>query len=316
MQRSKLQKSKLPKTKLPKTKLPKTKLQQSQHWAWSGLLVSTLLASALIGIGLAQSSFAQTGGEAVTVRVNRWLEVQQMTAPVTYFNRSTNRTARLGDRLQAVGDGLVTGDRGTATLEVDTEIGIVEVAADTRLQVTSLESTASGGRITKLRVDQGRVRLQVRPFTNPDSQIEIQTPAGVSGVRGTEFGVTVFPDGKMGVATLEGNVETEAQGQTVEVPAGFQNVTIVGEPPSEPVPFSNEPRLDYQIERIVRRGIRRIVVNGQVDPTSTVLIKGQLQTIDRDGKFSLLLPAPNRLRLAITVVTPLGQTQTYDLELI
>jgi hypothetical protein len=120
----------------------------------------------------------------------------------------------------------------------------------------------------------------------------------------------------MGVATLEGNVETEAQGQTVEVPAGFQNVTIVGEPPSEPVPFSNEPRLDYQIERIVRRGIRRIVVNGQVDPTSTVLIKGQLQTIDRDGKFSLLLPAPNRLRLAITVVTPLGQTQTYDLELI
>jgi hypothetical protein len=167
MQRSKLQKSKLPKTKLPKTKLPKTKLQQSQHWAWSGLLVSTLLASALIGIGLAQSSFAQTGGEAVTVRVNRWLEVQQMTAPVTYFNRSTNRTARLGDRLQAVGDGLVTGDRGTATLEVDTEIGIVEVAADTRLQVTSLESTASGGRITKLRVDQGRVRLQVRPLPIP-----------------------------------------------------------------------------------------------------------------------------------------------------
>ncbi len=267
-------------------------------------------------MGLAHPSASQMVAQAVTVRVDRWLEIQQMTAPVTYFSSNTSRAARLGDRLQAIGEGLETGDDATASLEVDTEIGTVEVAADTRLKVVGLAATESGGRITRLQVDRGRVRLQVRPFTNPESQLEIQTPAGVSGVRGTEFGVTVFPDGKMGVATLEGNVATEAQGQTVEVPAGFQNVTIVGEPPTAPVPFTNEPRLDYQVERVVRRGIRRIVLNGQVDPTSSVLIKGQPQAIDRDGKFSLLLPAPNRLRLAITVVTPLGQTQTYDLELI
>lgn len=280
-------------------------------WVWYGLL-----ASAVMMLGLGSPALSQTSGEEVTVRVERWLEVQQLKTPVSYFNASTSRAARQGDRLQTVGDGLATGANAAATLAVDTGIGTVEMAAETRLEVIGLSTTASGGRITQLRVDQGRVRLQVRPLTNPDSQLEIQTPAGVSGVRGTEFGVTVFSDGKMGVATLEGNVATEAQGQTVEVPAGFQNVTIVGEPPSEPVPFTNEPRLDYQVERIVRHGIRRIIVNGQVDPTSSVLIKGQPQAIDRDGKFSLLLPAPNRLRLAITVVTPLGQTQTYDLELI
>ncbi|MFM7427385.1 MAG: FecR domain-containing protein [Elainella sp.] len=270
----------------------------------------------MLVIGLAYPSASQTGGDAVTVRVDRWLEVQQLQLPVTYFNNSTSRTARRGDRLKAVGEGLITGADAAATLAVDTGIGTVEMAADTHLEVAGLSTTASGGRITQLQVDRGRVRLQVRPFTNPDTRFEIQTPAGVSGVRGTEFGVIVFPDGKMGVATLEGNVATEAQGQAVEVPAGFQNVTIPGEPPSEPVPFTNEPRLDYQAERVVRRGIRRIIVNGQVDPTSSVLIKGEPQAIDRDGKFSLLLPAPNRLRLAITVVTPLGQTQTYDLDLI
>ena len=32
------------------------------------------------------------------------------------------------------------------------------------------------------------------------------TPAGVSGVRGTEFGVSVLPSGKAGLATLKGMV--------------------------------------------------------------------------------------------------------------
>lgn len=273
-------------------------------------------ALALIATLLFASFTAPTAAETVTVRVNRWLAIRQLSGDVTYLRGATSRRARVGDRLQRVGDGLSTGMESSASLEVDTRIGTVEVGESTKLQVQSLEVTETDGHITRLRVDQGRVRLQIRQFTNPDSRLEIDTRAGISGVRGTEFGVNVFPDGKMGVATLEGSVLTSAQAQDVEVPAGFQNITIPGEPPSPPVPFTNEPRLDYQIERIIRRGIRRIQFTGQVDPTSSVLIQGQPQPIDRDGRFNLFFPAPSRLRRTVTVITPLGQEQTYELQLI
>jgi hypothetical protein len=254
--------------------------------------------------------------DTVTVRVERWLALQQLTGTVFYLYNGGSRSARQGDRLQNVGDGVMTERAASAKLEIDTQIGTMTVEEDTHVAIQALETTPSDGRLTRLKVDRGRVRLQIRAFNNPDSRLEIETPAGVSGVRGTDFGLVVQPDGRMGVATLEGNVVTEAQGQAVEVPAGFQNITLPGEPPSTPVPFINEPRLDYQVERIVRRGVRRIRLVGQVDPTSTVLYKDEPQTLDRDGKFSLLLPARSRLKVQITVVTPLGRTQTYDLDLI
>lgn len=100
------------------------------------------------------------------------------------------------------------------------------------------------------------------------------------------------------------------------VTAGYQNITIPGEPPSQPVPFTNEPRLTYEVKKLIRRGIRRVLLQGQVDPTSSVTIDGEPQETDREGRFSLLLPAPSRLRLAVTVTTPLGREQTYDLDLI
>jgi hypothetical protein len=78
----------------------------------------------------------------------------------------------------------------------------------------------NNGRITRLLVPRGQVRLQLRPFTNPGSRMEIETPAGTSGVRGTEFGLNVQPDGKMAIATLEGSVATSA----VITPLGKQQV--------------------------------------------------------------------------------------------
>lgn len=270
----------------------------------------------VIVLGILLTTSYPAYSDAVTVRVNRWLAIRQPVGSVSYTRAGQSRQAREGDRLQSVGDGVTTGEASSTRLEIDTQIGTVEVAEETKVAVQALETTPSDGRITRLKVDRGRVRLQVRTFTNPDSQLEIETPAGVSGVRGTDFGVVVQPDGKMGVATLEGNVVTEAQSQVVEVPAGFQNVTIPGEPPSEPVPFNNEPRLDYQVERVIKRGVRRVRLVGQVDPTSTVLYKGEPQAIDREGTFNLLFPARSRLKVQITVITPLGREQTYELDLI
>jgi hypothetical protein len=46
--------------------------------------------------------------------------------------------------------------------------------------------------------------------------LEISSPSGVAGVRGTVFGVAVDPKGKTGISTLEGAVATTAKGQTCD----------------------------------------------------------------------------------------------------
>ena len=276
-----------------------------------------LTALATLVLSPFQSGISYANPSAVSVRVDRWLTVQQLSGKVTYFNAAgTSRLANPGDRLEAIGDGITTDNEGSATLGIDTAVGTVEVAPNTRLTIQSLEVTPSDGHITRLRIDQGSIHLQIRPFTNPDSRLEIETPAGISGVRGTEFGVSLQPNGTMGVATLRGNVATIAQDQEVGVPAGFQNITVPGEPPCPALPFINEPRLDYQIERTTQQGVRRIGLLGQVDPTSIVMYQGKPQPIDRDGRFVLFFPAPSRLKVQITVTTPLGQMRTYDLDLI
>lgn len=251
----------------------------------------------------------------LSVRVNRWLEVHQVSGTVTYLSGGSARLAHWGDRLQSVGDRIRTAADSTATLAVDTQIGTVEVAENTSVLVKLLETTSDHGLVTRLQVDQGRVQLRVRPFNNPASRLEIETPAGVSGVRGTQFGVAVAETGRTGVATLEGAVMTTAQGAEVKVPAGFQNVILPGEPPTQPVPFTNQPRLDYRVKRITRYYSQQILLEGQIDPASSLSIDGKPQYVDRDGRFKLLLPASTPLRLMATVVTPLGQAQSYELEI-
>ncbi|MBD2033684.1 FecR domain-containing protein [Leptolyngbya sp. FACHB-321] len=132
--------------------------------------------------------------------------------------------AAVGDRLQAVGDRLNSGNHSTPTLFMDTGVGTVEMSEKTTLRVRQLDIATDNGRITRLEVPTGNVRLQVRPFTNKGSQLEIQTPVSLSGVRDTEFGIAVQPNGKTGLAVLEGSVVTAAQDQAVGVAQGLQNL--------------------------------------------------------------------------------------------
>lgn len=251
----------------------------------------------------------------ISIRVDRWLMIQQMSGSVSYDRQNNSRPARAGDRLERVGDGVTTSKASSASLTVDTGIGFINVLEQTKVRVRELSIAPDNGRITRLDVPRGQVRLRLRPFTHRGSQLEIHTPAGVSGVRGTEFGVSVQPDGKTGLATLTGEVVTEAQGITVSVPAGFQNLTIPGEPPSNPVPLKDDTELNFEVERIIQNNIRRIRFVGRVDPVNLVMLNGKPQTLDRQGQFSMMFFAPSVLRVNVVVTTPLGKTQTYELAL-
>ena len=268
-----------------------------------------LTGALLLNLGLA------TPAQALSLRIERWLELREMTGRVITIYANQSRSAKLGDRLQAIGDGIATNVKATAILVIDTEIGQVNIGSKTQLRVRSLQTVPSGGRITQLEVTGGQARLKVRPFSNPDSRLEILTPAGIAGVRGTEFGVNVQPSGKSAVATLEGTVVATAQAQSVEVKAGFQIVMIPGEPPSPPVPITNDTSLTFHWVKTFAGHIRKVRLEGQIDPVNTVFVAGEPIDSDRNGRFSVLLSVPNFPRYHVVVVTPLGKTQDHELAL-
>jgi len=276
-----------------------------------------ITAVTLVFLGL--YGLAEAVPRQVTVRVDRWLAVNQAWGQVTYQPQGQpqglSRPAKTGDRLQAVGDRITTGQHSGAVLAVDTGVGSVQMAEKTQVKVRSLGIAPDNGRTTYLDVPYGQVRLQLRRFTHRGSRLEIQTPAGVSAVRGTTFGIAVQPNGKTGLATLKGSVETMAQGSTVLVSGGFQNLMIPGEPPSPAVPLRDDTTLDYRVERRIQDGIRKLRIYGQVDPVNRVLIGESSQNTDRDGNFSLSLPAISAQTLLVTVITPLGRRQVHQLSI-
>ena len=125
--------------------------------------------------------------------------------------------------------------------------------------------------------------------------------------------MTVHPDGKTGVATLDGAVLSYAQGQGVSVNGGFQTLMIPGEPPTEPTLIDEDraTRLTpYVLEWKDSQTIRFI---GNIDPVSLLIIENEPQIVERNGDFDVMIPASNNQPIHAIVVTPLGRQQSYSL---
>jgi hypothetical protein len=246
----------------------------------------------------------------LSVPSQRALEIGQIRGNVIYQNQNQQkRPAKVGDRLQATGEGVITQTRSFTLLLIDSEIGRINVFESTDLRVKRLDITPSGGRVTLLSVIQGQVRLRIRPFTNPDSRFEVETPAGVTGVRGTEFGVGVGPSGKTTVATLVGIIAASAQGETVLVEKGFGSIIIPGEPPTSPQPFTNDVSL--RAVRLLRTSLGTVEVKGQVEPFNLVWIDDRPVDVGKDGKLRATIPLPVNPYLRIRVQSPLGKERVY-----
>lgn len=268
------------------------------------LALLSLVITLLWAAGLAaQSSFP--------VRIERWLEVRQVSGQVFTIRGRQQRTARIGQRLQSVGDGLRTRRNSEAILALDTTVGFIQVSENTDLEITELRASPRGGRITELTVNRGQARVQTRPFTNPDTRLELRTPAGISGVRGTVFGVSIHPDGRTGVATEEGTVESSAQGISVNVEAGFQTLIVPGEAPQPPTPLRDDPSLNIQTLRQLDQS--RVEIEGQIDPVNLLILDNEAQQIEESGEFRLVLDLPSDRRIFLSVLTPLGRQQAYEL---
>jgi hypothetical protein len=275
--------------------------------------ISSWVLISLLGGVLIQffASNAPLASLPLKVRIQRWLEIRQITGTVSSIQGQLTQPARIGFRLSQIGDGIATGPRSRSVLAVDTGIGFIDVAERTVLRVQQLQALPDGGHVTHLQISRGQAHLRVRRFTHNSSELEIQTPAGWSAVRGTDFGVAVHPDGKTGLATRTGKVLTGAQGQVVPVQAGFQNLTIPGEPPSPPVPIRENTQLKLQVLQAINPYTARVI--GQIDPVNILTIGDVPQIINRSGTFDVRVAMSANRRIQVLVITPLGNRQAYEL---
>jgi hypothetical protein len=268
---------------------------------WAGLMV------VMVGLVMAIHALAAT---PLRVKSDQWLEVRRPIGQVIYSRGKISQPVHNGMRLQSVGDTITTKQGSSVVLGIDVGTGFVKVSENTTITVQKLETGNKGQNITELQVLSGQVTLQVRPLTNKASRVEIKTPAGVAGVRGTEFGVSVQNDGKMGIGTKKGAVATSAQGETVLVNAGFQNLTIPGQPPSPAVPLREDTRLN--VSQLLAKG-KQVQIVGTVDSVNLLLINQQPQNVNSNGKFDITIPLAFNRKVEATVSTPLGKKQLYQL---
>jgi hypothetical protein len=249
------------------------------------------------------------GTPGLAQTTDRWLEIRRLGGTVRMI--PSQRPAQKGDRLEQIGQGLATGPESYSILLIDQNIGTVNIAENTDVTLKQLSTTPNQGRVTILSVTKGLARLKIRAFNNPNSRLEIETPAGITGVRGTEFSIGVNHQGQTVLATQEGQVAASAQGKTVLVQPGFATRIVPGEVPEDPRQVTND--LTLQRLSLFRTSLGTVAIKGRVEPFNLVKINGQSVTVDRDGNFQIDLPVPLSLQLKIQVQNLLDQKARYPL---
>lgn len=274
------------------------------------LVVKTLALSAALSVLSSLILVSPTDSRTIQFRFKRWIDVQSVSGNVTLLNRNGREPARVGQRLQSIRDGIVTGARSSATLNLDSGIGTLQVSENSQFTIQEIQNN-DGGAQTKLNVSRGQVRLKLRTFTNPSSRLEIFTPAGVTGVRGTDFGVSILPSGKTGVATLQGKVAVAAQGKTVEIDRGFQSSVTPGNAPLPPVPLRDNASLDVQV--LDQETNSQVHLVAQTDDINIISIGKLVIEPNAEGILDIRIPMGINRSIEVRVTTPLGKKRNYQI---
>ncbi len=277
----------------------------------AGLLSAGLLSASLLSAGLvATVHLAQVA--SAKHHANRYLELRSMTGMVIYQNAGRRLRAWPGLRLRAAGELLETDKNSGATLSIDDQLGVITISENTKLLVRNLAVSSRGGYVTQLEVLRGQANLKSSHFVNPDSRLELYTPTGIVGVRGTEFGIAIQPTGRTGVAALSGKVAVSAQDQSVLVRQREQSLVSPKEPPQPPRPLNNEPSLSLELSQ---RSQDSMQLTGRIDPSHLLSLNGAPKATDRDGSFTMRRVITTPVRITLRVTTPLGEYRTYEIPL-
>ena len=143
----------------------------------------------------------------------------------TWLPASPAQRLELGDRIR-------TGPLSTARL-VFFDDSTTDLEAETEITIAQMMSRRDGhGKVITLYQRLGRSHNYVQRLPDSASRFEIETPATVAVVRGTEFSIAVEANGATQVAVWKGFVEVTAREKTVQVQPGEMTSVRPNLPPS------------------------------------------------------------------------------------
>lgn len=296
---------------MPNMKTPTQMLKVSRIAILSLLLVAGIL----IAFSVPVFSGGAPRQTQQRYQQERYLEVTEVSGTVTYDSEQLKvaqaRSVKVGDRLRRPGEGISTGSGSTAKLKVDNGIGTLDVSQNSNVRVKNLNKSRNGATSTDLAMNRGQVRARVRNFNNRQSRFSIQTPAGVAGVRGTEFVVTVLPNGETRVITIDGAVAVSAADRTEEVSGGYVSAIVPGSPPTPPRAIAGNLRVSLQL--LPAPDSDKVRLSGVVNPIDSVFLNEEAVDVDPTGSFEVVVPLPSNGVLRLRVRNALGQEQVYEL---
>lgn len=146
-----------------------------------------------------------------------------------WHNGEVGMSLGLADRIK-------TEARGRASLTFF-DGSVIDIAENTGVALKELDTSGQAKKI-KIQQDIGSTFNRVKKLADPASSYEIETPAAVAGVRGTEFWVHVFPGGATVVVNIDGLIAVSAGGAEVILQPGMKSTIIPGQTPGQPVPDS------------------------------------------------------------------------------
>lgn len=160
-----------------------------------------------------------------------------------------SKPASVGAELDA-GDRLMTAGDANALLEF-ADGSRLRLNAEGSVKLKTLRTLSSGAGDAQLELERGRTESTVTPAPGRGTRFLIETPSGVTSVRGTDFRVASDPEASR-TEVLGGRVDVDAAGRGVQVGAGFGTRVQAGAPPMPPVALLPPPDLSGVPTRIQR----------------------------------------------------------------
>jgi hypothetical protein len=108
----------------------------------------------------------------------------------------------------------------------------IELEPGTQVEIKELANGKT--RVTRLRQEIGETWSKVEKLVDTESRYEIETPAAVAAVRGSQMIVVVIANGTTSVGNVEGSISVMAQGEEVVVPEGKHSTVAPGGVPGKP----------------------------------------------------------------------------------
>jgi hypothetical protein len=122
---------------------------------------------------------------------------------------------------------------------------VIDLKPETQIKIEELQQGQS--KSIKLKQEIGATLSKVEKLVDSASRYEIETPAAVAAVRGSQMIVEVEIDGTTSVGNVEGSISVTAQGVEVPVPEGKHSTVVPGSIPGQPTEGTTSLIISTQI---------------------------------------------------------------------